>query len=141
MRRALRPGRRIGIAVWKRIGECPPFAVLSEAIRAVAGDELADRYAGGPWGLTLADDLRMLLEQAGFQGVRVADRVLPVTWEGGPAQLTATLTAAGVAGELEALSPPDKERLHASVAELSRPLMSHGALRSQLASHLVIARR
>ena len=141
MRRALRPGGRIGIAVWKRIEECPPFAVLREAIKAAAGDELADRYAGGPWGLPRADDLRTLLERAGFREVRVADRVLPVTFEGGPEQLGATLAAAGVAGELEALSPPAKERLHTSVAELSRPLMADGALRSQLASHLAIARR
>jgi SAM-dependent methyltransferase len=141
MRRALRPGGRMGIAVWKRIEECPPFAVLSEAIRRVAGGELADRYAGGPWGLPLADDLRTLLERAGFQDVRVEDRVLPVTFEGGPAQLAATLAAAGVASELEALSPQDKERLHDAVTELSRPLMADGALHSQLASHLAIARR
>jgi hypothetical protein len=141
MRRTLRQGGRIGIAVWKHIEECPPFAVLAEAIRAVAGDELADRYTGGPWGLPRADDLRALLERAGFKDVRVADRVLPVTFEDGPEQLAATLVAAGVAAELEALSPPDKERLHASVAELSRPLMADSALRSQLASHLAIARR
>jgi len=141
MRRALRPGGRIGIAVWKRIEECPPFAVLGEAIRQVAGDEFADRYAGGPWGLPLADDLRALLERAGFQGVRVEDRVLPVTFEGGPEQLAATLAAAGVAVELEALSPRDREHLHDAVTELSRPLMADGALLSRLASHLAIARR
>ena len=141
MRRALRPGGRIGIAVWKRIAECPPFAVLGEAIRQVAGDELADRYAGGPWGLPLADDLRALLERARFQGVRVEDRVLPVTFEGGPEQLAATLAAAGVAVELEALSPRDREHLHDAVTELSRPLMADGALLSRLASHLAIARR
>jgi SAM-dependent methyltransferase len=141
MRRALRPGGRIGVAVWKRIEESPPFAVLGEAIREVAGDELADRYAGGPWGLPLADDLRTLLERAGFADVRIEDRVLPTTFEGGPAQLAATLAAAGVAGDLEALAPQDRKRLHGAVAELSRPLMTGGTLRSQLASHLAIARR
>jgi SAM-dependent methyltransferase len=141
MRRALRPGGRIGVAVWKRIEECPPFAVLAEAIRQVAGDELADRYVGGPWGLPLADDLRALLERAGFQDVRVADRVLPTTFEGGPAQLASTLAATGVASELAELSPPDTDRLHAAVTELSRPLMAGGVLRSQLASHLAIGRR
>jgi SAM-dependent methyltransferase len=141
MRRALRPGGRIGVAVWKRIGECPPFAVLAEAIREVAGDRLASRYAGGPWGLPRAADLRALLERAGFADVRVADRVLPVTFEGGPAHLAATYAAAGVAGEIEALSPQDTERLHAAVARLSQPLLAVGEVRSQMASHLVIARR
>src|SRR5260221_564658 len=117
--RALRPGGRIGVAVWKRIEECRPFAVLAEAIREVAGGELADRYVGGPWGLPLADDLRALLDRAGFEDVRVEDRMLPVTFEGGPTQLASTLAAAGVAGELEALSPQDKDRLHAAVTELS----------------------
>jgi SAM-dependent methyltransferase len=141
MSRALRPGGRIGVAVWKRIEECPPFAVLAEAIREVAGGELADRYAGGPWGLPRAGDLRALLERAGFADVRVADRALPVTFEDGPAQLAATYAAAGVAGEIEALSPPDRERLHAAVARLSQPLLADGEVRSQMASHLVIARR
>jgi SAM-dependent methyltransferase len=139
--RALRPGGRIGVAVWKRIAECPPFEVLAESIRAVAGGKLADRYAGGPWGLPLASDLRALLDGAGFADIRVEDRVLPVTFEGGPAQLAATLAATGVAGELEALSPQDKDRLQAAVTELSRPLMAGGALRSQLASHLAIGTR
>jgi hypothetical protein len=76
-----------------------------------------------------------------FRDVRLLDRVLPVTFEGGPEQLAATLAAAGVASELEALSPRDKERLHDAVTELSRPLMADGALQSQLASHLAIARR
>jgi SAM-dependent methyltransferase len=141
MSRVLRPGGRIGVAVWKRIEECPPFAVLAEAIREVAGGELADRYAGGPWGLPRAGDLRALLERAGFADVRVADRALPVTFEGGPAQLAATYAAAGVAGEIETLSPPDRERLHEAVARLSQPLLADGEVRSQMASHLVIARR
>jgi hypothetical protein len=118
-----------------------PFAVLSEAIREVAGDKLADRYAGGPWGMALADDLRTLLERAGFRDVQVADRVLPVTFEGGPTQLAATLAAARVAGELESLSPQEKEGLHDAVAALCRPLIADGTLRSQLASHLAIAHR
>ena len=67
--------------------------------------------------------------------------MLPVTFEGGPAQLAATLAAAGVAGELEVLSPQDKDRLQAAVAELSRPMMAGGVLRSQLASHLAIGTR
>jgi hypothetical protein len=67
--------------------------------------------------------------------------VLPVMFEGGPAQLAATLAAAGEAGELEALSSQDKDRLHATVTELSRPLMAGGALCSQLASHLAIGTR
>ncbi len=67
MRRPLRTGGRIGVAVWKRIEESPPFAVLAEAIRQVAGDTLADRYAGGPWGLP-----RGPWATRGWPGMRIA---------------------------------------------------------------------
>ena len=40
MRRALRPGGRIGIAVWKHIGQCRPFAILETAIKTVAGAQI-----------------------------------------------------------------------------------------------------
>lgn len=49
--------------------------------------------------------------------------------------------AAGVAGEIEALSRRDRERLHAAVARLSQPLLAGGEMRSQMAAHLVIACR
>ena len=70
MRGALRPGGRVGIAVWAAIEQAPPFAALEDAIREVAGDELADRYRGGPWGMPDADQLRELLEESGFDEIR-----------------------------------------------------------------------
>jgi len=66
MRRALRPDGRAAIAVWTEIDHSPPFAALEGAVREVAGDELADRYRSGPWGMPDADRLRELLEQADF---------------------------------------------------------------------------
>jgi hypothetical protein len=89
--------------------------------------------------MTNTDQLGELALEAGEAVLDVAcgaGTVMPATCEDGPEQL-----AAGVAAELEALSPPDKERLHAVGAELSRALMADGALRSQLVSNLAIGRR
>jgi hypothetical protein len=47
------------------------FAALEDVVREVAGDELADHYRGGPWGMPYADHLRELLEESGFDHVRV----------------------------------------------------------------------
>ena len=58
MRRALRPGGRIGLSVWGPIEDLPPFAGLARAVREVIGDEAADRYEHGPWGFSSLDDLR-----------------------------------------------------------------------------------
>jgi ubiquinone/menaquinone biosynthesis C-methylase UbiE len=43
IRRAVRAGGRVGIAVWAEIDQSPPFAAVEDAIREVAGNELADR--------------------------------------------------------------------------------------------------
>lgn len=141
MRRALRSGGRIGVVVWRHIDQCRPFAVLEAALRQTAGAAIADRYRGGPWGLPDPDDLRRLLGSAGFKDITVTSRVLPVTFEAGPAQLAATLAASGVASDVAAFSPQDKDRLFSAIAELSRPLMTNGAMRSQLTCNLAVARR
>lgn len=141
MRRVLRPGGRVAIAVWSDIGQSPPFAALGAAIRDVAGDELADRFRGGPWGLSSAEELGALLERAGFLQPRVGQRALPVVFEGGPSQLATVLQVAGVAAELDALSRDDKERLERAIAERIRPLTEDGAVRSHLTAHLAVARR
>jgi SAM-dependent methyltransferase len=141
MRRALRPGGRIGIAVWSEIGESPLFALLEASIREVAGDELANRYRGGPWGMPRADQLRELLEAAGFAEPRIEHRALPMHFEGGPTQLGATLAASGIAADLAALPPEQQERLGQVLARRGAPLSFGGALRADAASHVAFARR
>jgi SAM-dependent methyltransferase len=141
MRRALRPGGRVGVAVWASIEECPPYATLAAAVRDVAGAELAARLRDGPWGLPEARVLDELLEQAGFKDVWVAHRALPVTFEGGPEQLASVLGAAAIAADLAALPAEDQERLAHAIAEHARPLMRGAAVVSRMASHLAFARR
>jgi SAM-dependent methyltransferase len=137
MYRALRPGGRLGVAVWEEIERCPPFHALGDAIEAVAGAELAQRYRGGPWGYPDGERLGGLLEDAGFDEVQVSTPVLPVTFEGGPAQLVSTLAATPVAGEIEQLSDEQRRGLIDGVAQRT----GAGPIASQLESNIVLARR
>jgi SAM-dependent methyltransferase len=141
MRRALRPGGRVGIALWADIEETPLFSALERAIREVAGDDLADRYRGGPWGLSGADDLRELLEQAGFSGVRVTHQSLPFVIEGGANRLVSTLAASGIASELDALSPTQQQRLRDAVARNVEVVTVEGALQSEASANVAFAHR
>jgi SAM-dependent methyltransferase len=141
MRRALRPDGRVGIAVWTEIEESPLFAALARSIRDVAGEELADRYRDGPWGLTSAARLQELVEGAGFGDVQVTREVLPMVLDGGASQLASTLAASGVAAEIDALPSPEKQRLAEAVARHVADVTVEGELRSVAASHLVLARR
>jgi SAM-dependent methyltransferase len=137
MRRALRVGGRVGIAVWAGIEQSPAFAAIEDVVREVTGDELADRYRDGPWGMPYADQLRELLEECGFDDVRVTQDVLPLSFECA-AQLGATLAASAIAADIDALSARRREQL---ARALESRVAINGALHAEAVAHLAVARR
>jgi SAM-dependent methyltransferase len=140
MRRALRPGGRMGLAVWSAIENCPPFAALRDAIGEVMGLEAAERYARGPWGLHAPRVLADMATAAGFGEVSVDELALPVRFDGGAAQLDRSLAASGLATEIGALSTDMRVALTAGVAEKLRSLTDRsGAITSHLTSQIVLA--
>jgi ubiquinone/menaquinone biosynthesis C-methylase UbiE len=141
MRRALRPDGRIGIALWSTIEETPPLAALEASIRDVLGDQLADKYRGGPWGMPLAEDIRELLEAAGFTAVRVLHRTLPLSFDADPSQLLSTLAASGIATDLKDVSADTQKRLAEALERNVSELVTDTSIRSEAASHLAFAVR
>jgi ubiquinone/menaquinone biosynthesis C-methylase UbiE len=139
--RALRPGGRLGIAVWSAIGDSPVFQAMYEALSEATGDELADRYRAGPWGLAEARDLHGLILAAGFEDVRVELRTVDVAFEGGAAQFATTLAASGIAAEIEALPPEQRRELSQAFEKRTSRLTRDGTLRSKTSSNLATARR
>lgn len=137
MRRALRAGGRVGIAVWAAIEQAPAFATLSDAIREVAGDELADRYREGPWGLPDATELRELLAQSEFDAIRVTRHRLPLSFDSA-AQLVSTLAASGIAADLDALPAWRREQLGLA---LERRVAVEDALHAEAVAHIAFACR
>jgi len=140
MRRALRPGGQVGIAVWCAIVDCPPFAALSQALGSVLGTETAEAYEAGPWGFNDADALARLVRDCGFSDVQVRRYELPLVFEGGPAQLLLTLRAASVATTLAQLPEADHAALVAAVEEAARPITFDGVVRSHATSNVLTAR-
>ncbi len=137
MRRALRPDGRVAIAVWAEIDHSPPFAALEGAVREVAGDELADRYRNGPWGMPEADRLRERLDHAGFNEIRVTREKLPLSFDSA-AQLGSTLAASAIRADLDALSAWRREQLGQA---LERRVAVNDALQAEAVAHLAFARR
>lgn len=137
MRRAVRPGGRVAIAVWAELDHSPPFAALEGAVREVVGDELADRYRSGPWGMPDADQLRELLEHAGFAEIRVTRDALPLSFDSA-AQLGSTLAASPIRADLDALSASRREQL---AQALERRVAANDALHAEAVAHLAFARR
>jgi SAM-dependent methyltransferase len=137
MRRSLRAGGRLGVAVWAEIQQAPAFAALADAIREVAGDELADRYCDGPWGTPDAAELRNLLVESGFDEVHVRRHALPLRFVSA-AQLGSTLGISAIAAELDGLSAQRREQLARS---LERRVAVDNALHANAVAHLAFARR
>lgn len=139
MRRVLRPGGKLGIAVWCSIEDCPPFLALADALEKVLGTGVADAYKGGPWGLADAASLVQLANDGGFTDVEVRKYELPIVFDGGPGQLLQTLRAASVATILAELSETDRMALASALDESSRRITVDGVVRSHTASHILTA--
>jgi SAM-dependent methyltransferase len=136
-RRALRPGGRIGIAVWAGIEYSPAFAALEDAVREVAGDEVADRYRDGPWNMPDAGQLKEALTHSGFEDVRITRDALPLDFECA-AQLGSTLAVSAIAVDVDRLPATRREQL---ARALERRVAVDEALHAEVVAHLAFARR
>jgi hypothetical protein len=127
--------------VWCGIEQCPPFEALSIALGIVLGADTQLAYRSGPWGLSDRGELTRLLEGTGFTNVRVERRTLPIVFEGGPEQLVATLPTASVAPQVAALDKKGRDDLLAATTKTLASLLHGGAVRSEMAAHVVRATR
>ena len=141
MRRALKPGGRAGVAVWCAIEENPFWDALAGAVGEILGKQAEIGYRAGPWGLPEADELTRLFDAADFSDVNVIRQARPVVFDGGAAQLVATLPAASVGPQLAALDARGREVLLASAEAALAPLVHDGAVHSEAATHIVVAVR
>jgi len=141
MHRALRSGGRLGVAVWARIEQCPPFAAIAAGVTEVLGEELGARYRGGPWGMPASDELRELVEEAGFADVDVRPQTLPVVFNDGAPQLIATLLGGALAPDVIALGADERQRLEAAITRHAEPITVDGTVRSHMVSNVATARR
>lgn len=139
IRRALQPGRKLGVAVWCSLDDCPPFAAIERGVAAVLGPEAATMYRNGPWGLSDPDELTSLFDQAGFNKPKLTRHELPLTFEGGISQLCSSLAAAPVGAAVNELDDDRKRELYATIDDAAEPLVRDGAIESSMAAHIVIA--
>jgi SAM-dependent methyltransferase len=139
MSRVLRPGGRVALAVWATIEECPAMAALEHAIRDQLGDEPADRYRSGPWGMPDGATWAGLLSSGGFTNVQVEKHKLLAVFPGGAAQLSASLAASAVAADVASLSAADRAALDHRIAQHLTSLTVGGAVEAVLHSNIATA--
>ena len=140
MRRALRNGGRVGLAVWASIELCPPFAAVRDAIHHVIGPEAAEQYANGPWGLHRPALLAETVTSAGFTDVSVEEVRRPVRFDAGASQLDRSLAASAVAADVDSLPSHERTALDRAIGDnLSGLTDANGAVVSYLTSQILLA--
>jgi SAM-dependent methyltransferase len=140
MRRAVRSGGRLGLAVWAGIDLCPPFAAVRDAIHDVMGLEAARRYANGPWGLHAPGMLTEIVVSARFTDVSVEEVRRPVRFDAGASQLDRSLAASGPAEEIASLPSNKRTALGNAIGDnLSVLTDTNGAVVSYLTSQILVA--
>jgi ubiquinone/menaquinone biosynthesis C-methylase UbiE len=139
MRRAARPGARVGVAAWAPIKESPVFAAVHRAVERAMGPDAAATYRGGPWALDDRAVLHQLSVDAGLGDVEIRHEVLPLEFEGGAGQVLRTLTVAPIAQQVAALDEEGRMQLLRSAEEELAPMTVAGALRSECAANILLA--
>lgn len=140
MHRALRPGGRLVVAVWRGLAEQPTFAAVDAALREVLSPEQAEPY-GAPFRWPKADELAAALRGQGFQDVGVAEHALPLVYEGGVPQVLKTIAASPVAATVAALSESERARLWRAGERQLQPLLLNDQVRTRMVSNIAVARK
>jgi SAM-dependent methyltransferase len=138
MRRVLRPGGRLALAVWRSTEHNPVFKLLEEALARVVGPEAANLP---PFSLGDGAELRRLTREAGFSdvAVRIDGRLARFP---SPAEMVRRMLLGGPT-MLSALATADAEARLRLVDEVTRtmaPYVDDAGLAVPLSTHVLLAR-
>jgi ubiquinone/menaquinone biosynthesis C-methylase UbiE len=139
MRRALRPGGELAVAVWTQIAENEWFTAIQKALLATLGREAA-AVIEAPFRWPDGEELKQTVEAAGFRNVTLYREDATLTFENGIAQAIEALAAMPIAPILAALSEVSRNAFYDRLRLEAQPLQKASALVGKMASHIVIAK-
>jgi ubiquinone/menaquinone biosynthesis C-methylase UbiE len=102
MQRVLDDNGRLALMVWRGIDESPGFAALADALERHFGPSAA-AVMRAPFGLSDAQELTGLVQEAGFRHVAVRERVGNVCFPSVEKFVTSYLAGSPLAGQVSAV--------------------------------------
>ncbi len=118
MRRVLRPGGRLALAVWGPRELNPWLGIVFDAVSAQLGRPVPPPGVPGPFSLASADELEALLSGSGVVDVVMSELAVPLRAASFEEWWTRTTALAGpLAGVLARLPEPDVQAITARLRE------------------------
>jgi SAM-dependent methyltransferase len=140
MRRALRSGGHVAIAVWGAVGLQPHFAALADALERHVGEEAATLIRSS-YALDDHDLLTDLLTGAGFTDVTITRETRPTTYASHEDFARRTVAAGPVAARFEHAPANQQQAVADDVTEALRGLRTDdGRLASEMTTVIATGR-
>jgi ubiquinone/menaquinone biosynthesis C-methylase UbiE len=132
--RALRPGGRLGVAVWQQ----SPFGLFRQAVAELGLPDSGPQPSEfGRDGDQLARDLRA----AGFEEVQVQTRELVSILEGGVEQGLQVAVATSAAARLEEMPADQQAAVRGAITRAMEPLVQADGVHLKSSAHLALAKK
>jgi ubiquinone/menaquinone biosynthesis C-methylase UbiE len=139
MRRVLRPGGRLSVAVCDAVDRSPGYAVLAELLQRLFGTAVADAFRA-PFALGDAAVLRTLCDEAGLAGAEVSSVSGPVRFASIDALVSTERACAWTLGGL--LDDAQFDRLREESQAALRPFArADGTVEFDMPALIIAARR
>jgi SAM-dependent methyltransferase len=142
IRRVLRPGGRVSLAVWGPRERNPWLGVVLDAVAAQVGRPVPPPGVPGPFSLADADALEALVTSAGLTGVEVRELPVPLSAASFEEWWERTSALAGpLAAILPSLPEPARAGIVARLRDATAPYRTASGLDFPGVSLIVSARR
>jgi SAM-dependent methyltransferase len=139
MHRVLKPGGRLVVLVWRALAHSPGFAALATALeRHVSAAAAAVMRAPFVFGDT-TDELRRLLVQAGFRGVRVGADVRMVRFASPTALVRHQVAGSPLAPHVAIVDDAGRDALLREMTEEMRFYVNDEGLAFPIEGHIGVA--
>jgi SAM-dependent methyltransferase len=130
MRRVLKPGGRLAVAVWDDPSKSPFVTVAGQSVAQFYAASPPDPNAPGAFRFSKPGVLEGLLRDRGFQSVTATTIPMPIEFSSASDYWEMfTDMAAGIKAKIDAMSAPDLARLKELVEKNAAPFIEAGRLR------------